>query len=284
MGASKPATTTSNQTTTPTPYDPATINAILGDAATAYAATPKTGTYVAPNADQQAAWSSAEAAAPGLSSNAAGLSQLASDEISGKYLDPSTNPYIAQVADDAVDPLAQTLNNRIVTLGDAAQQAGAFGGDRQQLMAGQAIGDFNHDALAARSTIYENNYNTERQIQQGAGTLAQQANSLALAPSIALDAVGQEQQAQAEAKLQDAVSAPWAGLDKYATVAATVAPTQLSTVNSNGTSTATAAQPSGLAAGLQGALGGASAGSAFGPWGAAIGGGIGGLAGLFGNG
>lgn len=284
MGAPKPKITDSTSSTTNTPWGPAApaLTDMVSAAGAAYAATPKTGTYVDPNADQLNAWKSAESAASGMGVGVDQTRQLALDELSGKYLSPDSNPYIKGAVTAAIDPLQKALGQRILTLGDAAQQGGAFGGDRQQLMAGQAIGDFNRDAMNTSANIYAQNYSNERNLQMGAPSLLHQADLLSLMPSQVLDATGQEKQAQAEAKLSSAVDAPWAGLDRYSQVLSTLTP--YASQNSTSHTEETAAKPGGLASLFGGALGGASAGAAFGPWGALIGGGIGGLSSLFGGG
>lgn len=277
-GSSKPATTTSK--TTNDPWAPAQplLQDMIQRASVAYNATPKTGTYVDPNATQLAAADSMRAAASGMDAGVPELRNLGVATARGDFLSPDSNPFIKGAVDAAINPLRDRLDQNVMSIGDAAQAAGAYGGSRQALLKSTALQGFNADALDTSAGIYADNYARERQLQQGAPQLLSSANQLALQPGQVLGAVGDQEQQWAMDKLVSAMDAPWAGLDRYQSILNSVSPYG----TTSGTTTSTAAQKSKGGSALSGALGGASAGASFGPWGAGIGAIAGGLGGLFG--
>lgn len=281
-GKSKPATTTTNQTTTNAPWAPASgaLEGMVKSAQDAYAATPKTPVFSGPNADQTAAVDYLRGQAAGTATGSDELRALGQQTASGYFLNPETNPYIKQAVESAIRPLQKQLDGRIVSVGDAATMAGAYGGDRQALLKAKALTGFNEAALDTSGKIYFDNYNNERTRQMGAGALFDQANALALKPGQILSSIGDQQQQWDIAKATAAMDAPWAGLDRLQQTLSGVQ--GYGSQETDGTTVATGAKGSKASGALGGALGGASAGSAFGPWGAGIGAVIGGLGGLFG--
>ena len=305
---SKPAksttTSTSNSTSTSDPWAAAkpALEGMLTSASGAYAATPKTPIFTGPNAQQLAAQSSLQGFAQnGADAGAQAVLANAAKTAGGFYLDPANNPFMQSnpnvqgVIDAAINPLRQQLDQNVLSIGDAAKLAGAYGGDRQDLLKGQALTGFNREALDAASKIQYGAWNDqqnrlqqemqfERTNQNNAAQLFQQGNQLAMAPAQIMAALGDQTAGWDLAAGTAARDAPWTGLDKLATLLGTVSPygTTTTTGNSTGTTIGTPAKASGLQSGLSGALGGASAGSAFGPWGAGIGAVVGGLGGLFG--
>lgn len=281
-GKSKPATSTTNQTTTNAPWAPASgaLEGMITSAQGAYDATPKTPVFTGPNADQTAAVDYLRGQAGATATGADEMRALAQQTASGYFLSPDTNPYIKQAVEAAIRPLQQQLDGRIVSVGDAATMAGAYGGDRQALLKAKALTGFNEAALDTSGQIYFNNYNNERQRQMGAGALFNDANALALKPGQVLSSIGDQQQQWDIAAATAAMDAPWAGLDRLQSVLSGVQDYGTQTTDSKTVSQG--AKASGAQGALGGALGGASAGSAFGPWGAGIGAVIGGLGGLFG--
>lgn len=307
MGSSKPATqkTTTNQTTsnTPSPYAPATgaINDMLAQAQGAYAATPKTPTYTGLNAQQLQAQNILTGLAGSTGAGAASVADNAQKTASGYYLDPAhisgggLNPYTSDQIAASINPLRQQLDANVLSIGDAAKLAGAYGGDRQDILKGQALTGFNQAALNTTANINYQAFNdqqqrlaasfqAERARQMDAAGQFSAANQLAMTPAQIIAALG-DQTSQAEtAANQSKLDAPWAGLDREAQVInSTAQPLQSSTGTQVGTSTTvgTPAQGSTAQGAISGALGGASAGAAFGPWGAGIGAVVGGLGGLF---
>lgn len=302
-GRSKPQVTQTNQTTTntPSPYAPAqpVIDSMLANASKAYDATPKTPTYTGLNAQQLAAQQQLTSLAPGTGAGADAVRANAEKNASGYYLDPAHNPFAQQnpniegMIAASIDPLRKQLDSNVLSIGDAAKLAGAYGGDRQDILKGQALTGFNQAALNTSGQLrynawdssqnrYLQDYMAERQNQNTAGSQFEEANKLALTPAQIMSALGDQTSAADVAAKQAAIDAPWAGLDRVSQITSGVMPLASSTGTQVGTQTVTGAKPSQGAGAISGALGGASAGAAFGPWGAGIGAVLGGLGGLFG--
>jgi hypothetical protein len=293
-GKPKAAKSTTNstenvdRTTTVTPYGPAQgqLDAMLTAAQGAYNATPKTPVFTGPNATQQSAVDYLRGQAAGTATGGTQLRDLGVAQIRGDYLNPATNPYLTGAISAAVDPFRRELDQNILSVGDAATAAGAYGGDRSALLKARALTGFNREALNTSATMTAQNYANERQIQQNSGGLLDQANQLMLKPGQVLSTIGDQQQSWDMARVAALQEAPWTGLDRWASILGQAQPysTQhtVGTDVTNSQSTGTPARPSGASSVMGGALGGASAGASFGPWGAAIGGVIGGLGGLFG--
>lgn len=282
-------------------------------------ATPKTN-YAGPNQDQKTAVDWMRGLAPTLSTGSNELRQLGMDTLGGKYLDPAqspgmaqtvldtaggkyldpdTNPFLKSSIEGAIGLNTQNLNRNILPgLADQAILGGAYGGSgygvAQAVLANDtytantnaAVNAYNQNfqaererQLAAAAQINQN-YQLERERQVNAGSLLNQANTLDLAPAQLMDLIGSQQQSWDQAALTAAIDAPWAGLDRYASLLGLG--TGYGTSSGTSTTTGTPAKGSSGSSFLQGALGGASAGSAFGPWGAGVGGILGGLGGLFG--
>jgi hypothetical protein len=96
---------------------------------------------------------------------------------SGAYLDPTTNPYIAAIARDTAGTTMSNINS---TFGGA----GRSGSGLDAYYSGQGVAN-------AENTLYDNNYNTERQLQQSAVNEAPSLATGSLAPSEALITAGQ---------------------------------------------------------------------------------------------
>src|SRR5215475_4843900 len=63
---------------------------------------------------------------------AAGVNQMAADLVSGKYLDPSTNPWLKGNVEAALGDVTRKYTQEVFPqMGDAAIRAGAYGGSRQ---------------------------------------------------------------------------------------------------------------------------------------------------------
>lgn len=245
----------------------------------ALAQTPKTAdaTYAGPNQDQLTAADWIRGAAGGLGAGSNELRQLGMDTIAGKYLDPSSNPWLAKTGDVITRTANENLTQAVLpALADQAILGGAYGGSGYGVSQGLAAGQSQQGVADALTSMYGQNYQLERERQLNGGNLLNQANQLALAPGQILGGLGDMTQGWEQAKLDAAIAAPWNGLDRYAALLG------LGTGYGSGTQTTTAPGKSGFGSFLSGATGGASAGSAFGPWGAGIGGILGGLGGLFG--
>jgi hypothetical protein len=278
-GGSTPATQTVVQSNDPwAPLAPH-LTDLFNRGRTAADNTP-TANYAGPNQDQRTAVDWMRGLAPTLNTGAAELRTLGLDTAQGKYLDPNTNPFLKQSVEQAIGLNTQNLNRNILPgLADQAILGGAYGGSGYGVAQGVLAGEANTANTNAATQAYNQNYQLERDRQLSSGNLFNQANLLDLQPAQLMDLIGSQQQGWEQAALTAAQDAPWAGLDRYASLLG------LGTGYGSGTSTTTGtpARASGGASFLQGALGGASAGSAFGPWGAGIGGILGGLGGFLGR-
>lgn len=293
---------TTNSTQSVTPWSGAIpiLNQFAGGAGAAYDATNKTGftgpLFAGLNPTQTGANDALLRLAPSLAAGAPQINQLASDTISGRYLDPSSNPWLAQTGQVITHTANDNLTRNILpALADSAIRGGAYGGAGYGVGQGIAAGDTSRAISDALTQMYGQNYTTERANQMAAPALFGQANALSLQPAQIMAAVGANQQTNQQGQLdanlaqyQMQQQAPWNGLSQLAAALGALNPyattTSSGTTNGTvaGTQTGTPAQPSATASGLSGALGGASAGATFGPWGAGIGAILGGLGGLFG--
>lgn len=176
---------------------------------------------------------------------------LLGDTISGRYLDPNTNPHFQGAVNDA--------------LGMAKSQfAGQYGGQ-----AGQNLGNSGYQEALARglgavaTNAYSNAYGAERQNQLNAMQMAPGLDYANIAP---LAGVG----AQQEALGQQQFNAPWENLARYQSM--------ISGQPGGTASTETPLHTNPGANALGGALGGHALASALGfagPWGAIAGGALG---------
>lgn len=316
-GKPKPQTQTVNNTTTVTPWGPAVqgLESMMGSATKAYDATPKTPLFTGPNQQQLSAQDALTAFAPATAAAQPLLAANALKSAGGFYLDPANNkslggsgwhedlnPALQGMITAAINPLHDQLQQNALGIGDAAKMAGAYGGDRGELLKGLALSRFNRDAMDVGNQFYYNSYEAkqgrdftanqndfsaanaaralERSYQVNAGQEAAAANQIGMEPAKILAALGDQTAGWDLAQKSAAAEAPWIGLDKLSSVMGQITP--YATSNLSGTTVTTAPQASGGAKALGGALGGASAGAAFGPWGAGIGAVVGGLGGLFG--
>lgn len=281
MGGKKKQTTTTTQKNDPwAPAQPHLQN-IMNSAQGAYNATPKTPEALFADTNQTQQWAAQllKDFAPSMNQGVGGLRELADDTVSGKYLDPSTNPWLKQSVDAAITSNTDNLMQRVLPgIADQAILGGAYGGSGYGVAQGIAAGQNQTANANAATSAYADNYQRERDRQLNAGSLYQLANELGMAPGVLLGQVGDMEQGWEQARKTAAFEAPWAGLDRYQSMISNAS-------QGYGTQTGTTTQPgrSGFGSFLGGAAGGASTGMQFGgPWGAAVGGVLGGLGGLFG--
>lgn len=106
------------------------------------------------------------------------FSNIALDAASGRLMDPSTNPTLQGMIDASISPITEKLNRQVIPgLDNASIMDNAFGGDRAQLMKGQAYGDWAESAGNIAAGINYDNYTRERQNQLNAAQLWEQALS-----------------------------------------------------------------------------------------------------------
>lgn len=238
-------------------------------------------TYAGPTQAQQDAISGVKTASAGMGTGVEALRNLATSQLNGDWLNPSTNPYIANVAQAALNPVQQAFDKNKLAVQDRAIMSGAYGGARQDLQENDLVDQFSKTAGDITNSLYFNNYNAERGRQQTSGNLLDQANQLSLAGPTALAGAGQVEQGWNQAALdaelkkwQMEQQAPWSGMSELASILGS---------GGFGTSVQENQQASNPLLGiLQGAMGGASTGaglatgiggvaagaglSAFAPW------------------
>lgn len=180
--------------------------------------------WAAPNETQQAA--NRGMAANVWDTGATDLRQLGTDTVSGKYLDPSTNPWLKGSVDAALSDVTNKYTRDVLPrLGSAAIQGGAYGGGRQGITEGLAAGEYSREANEAATGIYASNYQTERDRQLRGGDLFNQANALEMAHLEGLAGAGEQQQTWEQGQLaedynrwQMEQAAPWAGIPELLSV------------------------------------------------------------------
>lgn len=280
-GGKKQATTNTTQQSNPwAPLEPY-LKDIFSRGQVALDQTPKTGdlTYAGPNQDQLTAADWIRGAAGQLGTGSDILRNEGLKTISGEYLNPETNPWLAKTGSIIADTANRNLTQGVLpALADQAILGGAYGGSGYGVSQGLAAGESQRGVADALTGMYGQNYQLERDRQLQGGNLLNQANELALAPGTVLGGLGDMIQGWDQSRLDANIAAPWNGLDRFAAILGLGTPYGSSTSNT----VQTPAGRSGFGSFLGGAAGGASAGSAFGPWGAGIGGLLGGLGGLFG--
>lgn len=188
----------------------------------------------------------------------------ATDTLNGKYLDPSSNPYLRSTFDQAAQ---------------ATQAAGEaqYAGTGRNVQAGAPQRTDMLTSLA--NQIYGGAYNNERDRQQGVLPYVSPLAESDYRDLSALQGVGAQVEDMSGRVIQDQVgrfdaeqNRPGATLDSY-----------LQRIGGNmGQTTSTPVYSNRTAGALGGALGGAQLGSTFGPWGTLIGGAAGGLLGGYG--
>lgn len=140
---------------------------------------------------------------------AGSIGQLNPDVIAaaqrGLNADLVSDPRTEAAAQAALRPLEQQFFEQVVPgIGSAAQQQGAFGGDRQAIIEAQAARDFSQTAGDVRAKIFADAQRAGLQSQQA--TLAQlpQVQQGLLTPSQAIQDVGQQQDARSQAVIDAA--------------------------------------------------------------------------------
>ncbi len=280
MGSSTPSTTTQNTHTTAEPWGPAqnSFLQMISNAQQAYDDTPKVPSYSGPNSDQIAAVDYTRSLAGRANTGAAELRNLGQATARGDYLHAESNPYLQGAYKAAIDPLRDQFDDNLFATKDVAQRSGAYGGSRDQLMRTTAATEFNKDAINTGAQMFNANYQSERDRQQNAGNLLNQANVIDSQPGLLLDQVGSQVQGWDDRAWAAEQDAPWLGMDKLAGMLGTVSPYGSSSGAASGTGMG--AQPSKGASALTGAASGAMIGyQAGGGWGALIGAGLGAIGG-----
>lgn len=154
------------------------------------------------------------------------LRTLGKDTVSGKYLDPNTNPWLKKTADMAIGDVTRNYTRNVLpNMGSAAISGGAYGGGRQGVMEGLAAGEFGREAGDIATNIYGSNYQQERDRQMQGGNLFNQANQLEAMHLQGMAGAGQQEQQWQQGQLnedyqrwQQQQAAPWAGIPELMSV------------------------------------------------------------------
>jgi hypothetical protein len=209
--------------------------------------------------------------AGGVQAQAAPVTQYGQDLLAGKYLSAESNPYLQSYMQAAINPLQQNLMEQILPgLRSGAVASGGYGGSRQGIAEGQSVGRYLQQAGDITSQMAGQAYDAERGRMMQGGDIVQQGMGLQAMQPQMLAQVGQAEQADQQAKMDEALQLyqmqmqqPYAALGPYADLI-------MGSAGLGGTSSGTntpAANP------LGGAAGGAMMGYQLGgPWGAAAGG------------
>ncbi len=135
------------------------------------------------------------------------LQRNTTDTLNGKYLDPSTNPYLAKTYGQAADQVSRTYQTATAPGTSAAYTAaGRYGsGARNQSI------DQNNRALGTSldnlaTNIYGGNYAQERQNQVNTGNNVGQIQQALYQPAQASVNAGNALQGQSQQELQDLVN------------------------------------------------------------------------------
>jgi hypothetical protein len=132
--------------------------------------------------------------------------QNVTDTLSGKYLSPDSNPWLAEIIKRSGDQVSNDVNSRYEMGGRGG--SGAWSGALT-------------DALIGNSAkLYGANYDAERGRMMQASSLAPQADAMRYNDSMVLGDVGAQREAQAQAAVEDRYRqwlAPMQNLQDYIT-------------------------------------------------------------------
>jgi hypothetical protein len=212
------------------PWKPATphIKNVMTAAEKAFANTPKApykGEYFAnPNKTQLGAVADTIKVSSKLDDGAPKLAGYANDLLSGKYLDPDSNPWIKEAVDASMTQSTRNFNRNILpNMRSSAIGQGAYGGSREGVMTAVEAAETRRNQADTAANIYATNYENERGRMAQAPSLYGAANDLYLAAPAAKAAAGEQAQRWQQdtineglAKYEAAQDAPWNGITNYA--------------------------------------------------------------------
>jgi len=146
---------------------------------------------------------------------AAGATTMLSDTLAGKYLSPSTNPYLGATYQAAAQPVMENYLNAVYpSIRSAAAQAGQFGSSSDQLAQGQAEYGLGQSLQSLGTGIYGGNYQAERANQLKASLEAPAISAEAFTYPQALLGAGTIAQQQSQQQLNDLVQ-QWSNKANY---------------------------------------------------------------------
>lgn len=190
--------------------------------------------------------------------------------------DPTQNPYMQRAIQGAITPAEQALTrSALPSVRGEAGGAGQFGGTRQGIAEGIALGDFGRHALDTTGKITTDLTKAFADNQLRAMGLTSEVQDALIRPAATTGTVGDVRQQQEQAMLDEQIRN--FQFDQYAPFLQSQEILSLLAGLPGGSTVSTGSVPGqtggagkwGQAAG--GALAGAKMGSAFGPWGMGIG-------------
>ncbi len=205
MGSKSKSKSSSSQKVRPTGDAKNNLDKLFGEVNKVYDTTPKSydGQLVAGFDPLQTQGQEAQLAqAQGLSTGADALRSLGLDTAQGKYLDFNTAPLADYFGALQQQQRREFDENQSRVNQQQAIQSGAYGGSRQGVQQAISERQFNEVLQERQAQVALQNYLAERQLQQGAGNLLGQANSLALAPGQLQQQIGALRQQQQQRELQ----------------------------------------------------------------------------------
>lgn len=119
-------------------------------------------------------------------------SQMLTDTLSGKYLDPNSNPYLKGTYDQASNSVRGSVDSQFGS-------GGRYGSGLNQQVLGQGLNNLAND-------IYGGNYQQERTRQMGASALAPQAANQDYVDAQALGQVGAQKEGMAQNEINDTIN------------------------------------------------------------------------------
>lgn len=227
-GSSAPSSTTTVNKSEPWEGQKPVLTDVYNRAQTAYEAVPKAaygGQYIAsPVQLQRDAQTEQLKLARSLQGSGDSTLAMANDMLSGRMLDPATNPNLQATIDASLRPLYQNFNSQVVPgINSAAIQSGAYGGARQGLALGEATQALQTSAAETSAKIAYENYVRERQNQMQAPQMISAGVQLNAQPAAIMENVGNTQQVWGQDLLDEQYQqyiagqqAPWIGLPEYA--------------------------------------------------------------------
>lgn len=124
------------------------------------------------------------------------LHQLGIDTLQGKYLNPSTNPWLAAAVEASTNPIIRNLTEQALPgLTSSAINQGAYGGTRNSIVSSRLTADTARQAMEVAAQLYYENYARERDRQMAGGSLLREAEAAALSPAQILSSIGSAREA-----------------------------------------------------------------------------------------
>ena len=124
---------------------------------------PYGGSYTAPLSEQEQMGLKllSDYGVQGGENNALGMGML-NDTISGKYLNPSSNPYMQKMGNMITEQAKRALGGQANQMGAMFQKSGMGGGSGERMYKNKLISDTNQSLGNSLAGLYGQNYQTER--------------------------------------------------------------------------------------------------------------------------